>query len=323
MAAQDAPVFYKLAHEQPNPKQMDFLTSTVRHVAYGGARGGGKSWAMRRKFEMLALQYPGLKLLLLRRTFPELNENHILPLRSDLLGLAKYNADERAFTFPNNSRIKLGYCDNDADVFQYQGQEYDVIGLEEATQFSSFQRDFLMTCNRTTRSDFTPRMYYTANPGGVGHTWFKRLFVDRKYKNKEKPEDYIFIQANVYDNKVLMESNPEYVENLENLPDELRKAHLEGRWDVFVGQYFTEYDPKVHEIKPFPIPKTWRRYFTMDYGLDMLAGYWIAMDEHGHAYVYREVYKSQLRVGRAAEEIIKAEDGDVVYDRLAPPDLFA
>jgi phage terminase large subunit len=165
-------------------------------------------------------------------------------------------------------------------------------------------------------------MYYTANPGGPGHQWFKRLFIDREYRNKEKPEDYVFIPATVYDNTVLMQNNPEYLENLENLPDDLRKAYLDGRWDLFAGQYFTDFNPKVHVIKPFKIPDNWRRYFTMDYGLDMLAGYWIAMDEYGRAYVYREIHKSELRVGRAAEEIIKAEDGDRIYDRIAPPDLY-
>ena len=170
----ESKLFHDLRTEIPNPKQIQFFKATARHIAYGGSRGGGKSWAARRKAVSLAINYDGLKILLMRRTFPELRENHILPLRAQLYGYAKYKESDKSFEFPNGSRIKLGYCDNEADVYQYQGQEYDVIFLEEATNFTESQRDFIMTANRSTRTDFTPRMYYTANPGGVGHAWFKR-----------------------------------------------------------------------------------------------------------------------------------------------------
>ena len=159
---------------------MEFFKARGRHIAYGGARGGGKSWAMRTKFILLAQRYAGLRLLLLRRTLPELRENHVVPLLQVLSGIAQYNATERVFTFSNTSRIKLGYCAAENDIYQYQGQEYDVIGLEEATHFTESQMIFLTTCNRTTRTDFIPRMYYTCNPGGVGHAWVKRLFIDRQ-----------------------------------------------------------------------------------------------------------------------------------------------
>ena len=152
----------------PNPRQAEFFRSQARHTAYGGARGGGKSWAMRRKLVLLALHAPGLNLLLLRRTLPELRENHLVPLLAELGGVAVYNGTERVFRFPTGSRLRLGYCDKEADVYQYQGQEYDVIGLEEATHFTEEQMQFLTTCNRTVKPDFKPRMYYTCNPGGPG-----------------------------------------------------------------------------------------------------------------------------------------------------------
>ncbi|MDO4573551.1 MAG: phage terminase large subunit, partial [Clostridia bacterium] len=144
----------------PNPRQIEFFLSRARHTAYGGARGGGKSWAMRRKFVLLALRHEGLKLLLLRRTLPELTENHVRPLLEELSGLITYNQTQRVMTFPNGSRIRLGYCEAEKDVYQYQGQEYDVVGLEEATHFTESQMQFITTCNRTVRRDFTPRMYY-------------------------------------------------------------------------------------------------------------------------------------------------------------------
>ena len=210
----------------PNPKQAEFFRSTARHTAYGGARGGGKSWAMRRKLVLLALNYPGLNALIMRRTLPELRENHVIPLLKELKGAAKYNAAERVFKFPNGSRLRLGYCDSASDVYQYQGQEYEVIGLEEATHFTEEQMQFLTTCNRTVRRDFSPRMYYTCNPGGIGHGWVKRLFIDRTYRRGERESDYRFIPARIYDNPALITADPEYLRQLENLPEELRRAAL-------------------------------------------------------------------------------------------------
>ena len=306
----------------PNPRQKEFFLADARHIAYGGARGGGKSWAMRVKFVLLAMNYPGLKLLLLRRTLPELRENHLIPLMQMLYGVTKFNSEEKAFTFPNGSRLKLGYCDSEGDVYQYQGQEYDVIGLEEATHFTETQKDFLTTCNRSIRNDFKPRMYYTANPGNVGHAWFKRLFIDRDYRGSEKPEDYVFIPARVYDNEVLMKTNPEYVQTLENLPEDLRRAHLEGDWDVFSGQYFTEFSRDIHVIEPFEIPAHWQRYRTLDYGLDMLACYWIAIDTQSNIYIYKELYQSDLIITAAAEKIKQINGTDKIVCTYAPPDLW-
>jgi phage terminase large subunit len=306
----------------PNDRQKDFFLSVSRHIGYGGARGGGKSWAMRRKFVLLALKYPKLKLLLLRRTLPELRENHVMPLLQELHGFAKYNDQEKAFTFPNGSRIKLGYCDNERDVLQYQGQEYDVIGLEEATHFTDAMRQFFATCNRSTRTDFKPRMYYTSNPGGVGHTWFKRLFIDRQYGRGENPQDYVFIPAKVYDNAVLMQANPEYVQALESLPEDMRRAHLDGDWNVFAGQYFTEFNRDTHVMQPFVIPDTWTRYRVIDYGLDMLACYWLAIDTAGNAYCYKELYESDLIISSAAERIKAMTTDEQIKLTYAPPDLW-
>lgn len=305
----------------PNERQKEFFMAASRHIGYGGARGGGKSWAMRRKFVLLALKYPKLKLLILRRTLQELRENHVLPLLLELNGFARYKDDEKAFIFPNGSRIKLGYCDNERDVLQYQGQEYDVIGLEEATHFTDSMRIFFTTCNRSTRPDFKPRMYYTSNPGGVGHTWFKRLFIDREYMNKERTEDYVFIPARVYDNKALMANNPEYVEALENLPDDMREAHLHGNWDVFAGQYFREFKRDIHVIEPFVIPDQWQRFRFFDYGLDMLAAYWAAVDTQGNAFIYKELYQSDLIISEAANRI-KELTNESVKLTYAPPDLW-
>jgi len=305
-----------------NDKQLLFFNADARHIAYGGARGGGKSYAMRIKFVMLAIKYDNLKILLLRRTLPELRENHVLPLQSLLYDYAQYKDSEKAFLFPNGSRIRLGYCDHESDVYQYQGTEWDVIGMEEATHFTESMRDFFITCNRSTRTDFKPRMYYTSNPGNIGHQWFKRLFVDREYKSKERPEDYVFVPAKVYDNTVLMENNPEYVEALENLPEDMKKAHLYGDWNVFAGQYFTEFRKDIHVIEPFNIPPEWKRYISLDYGLDMLACLWFAIDTKGNVFIYKELYEKDLIITEACRRIKEVNGDDNIVVRYAPPDLW-
>ena len=307
----------------PNPQQRAFFLCTARHVAYGGARGGGKSWAMRRKFILLALSHPNLQLLLLRRTLPELMENHGRPLQRELAGIAAYQAGSRSFLFRNGARIRLGYCDREADVYQYQGQEYDVIGLEEATHFTEAQMQFLVTCNRSTGAGFPPRMYYTCNPGGAGHAWVKRLFIDRLYQNSEQAEDYAFIPARVYDNKVLLARDPGYVRALMNLPEHLRRAHLEGDWDALFGQYFAEFRRDRHVCEPFPIPVWWRRFRAMDWGYnDPCCVLWFACGPDGRVYVYREEYARQVLSSRMATRVAELSAGEKIAYTAASPDAW-
>lgn len=286
--------------QKPNPKQRQFFESRKKYTGYGGARGGGKSWAMRTKLILLALRYEDLNLLLLRRTLPELRENHLLPMQRLLFGVATYKATERAFLFTNGSRIRLGYCDSEADVYQYQGQEYDVIGIEECTHFTWTQVQFLMTCNRTIRPDFTPRMYFTGNPGGVGHLWFRRLFVKRLFEDKENPDDYTFIPATVDDNYVLMQNNPEYIATLDALTGSMYRAHRLGDWDVFDGQFFEEFADvpehyrdraHTHIIEPFTPPGSWTIYRSFDFGYarPFSCGWW-AVDYDGRIYRILELY---------------------------------
>ena len=300
MGAVEPLIFKHLREEVPNEKQREFFRASSKHIGYGGARGGGKSWAGRRKSVMLCMNYDGLNGLLLRRTMPELRNNHIIPLRAELHGYAKYNSDERAFLFPNGSRLMLGYCDNEGDLNQYQGQEFDFIIFEEATHFPEEWIVFICTSLRTTRTDFKPRVYYTTNPGGVGHEYIKRIFIDRNYKEGENPDDYVFIQASVYDNAVLMKANPEYIDMLKALPEHKRKAHLEGCWDVYEGQVFEEFRNDsshytdrqwTHVIEPFDIPAGWTIWRSFDFGYSkpFSCGWW-AVDYDGRLYRILELY---------------------------------
>ena len=316
--------------ERPYPKQIEFFKSRARYTAYGGARGGGKSWAARMKAVLLCLNYAGIQILLLRRTLKDLRDNHVIPLQKLLRTenkdkIATYKVQEKEFLFANGSRLVLGYCDNESDVLQYQGQAYDVIFMEEATQFTEFMFQTLTESNRSSglcTQKFNPRMYLTCNPGGVGHMWFKRLFIDRNYQNKERPEDYVFIQSLVYENKYLMENDADYVRVLENLPETRKRAMLYGDWDIFEGQYFNEFSRDIHVIEPIEIPKHWKRYVAFDYGLDMFACLWFARDTEGKAYVYREIHEPNKIISEAAQLYKEYNGDDKIEFIYAPRDLW-
>lgn len=307
------------------PKQIEFCKATNKYICYGGARGGGKSHVSRIKMCLLAFNYPGIQILLLRRTLKELRDNHILPLQKMLKNIAIYKDNTKEFIFPNSSRIVLGYCDTEKDVLQYQGQAYEVIVMEEATHFTEFQFQTLTESNRMSgnlKKEFVPRMYFTCNPGGIGHSWVKRLFIDKDYKTTETPDDYKFIPSLVFENKYIMEKDPNYVKVLENLPEDRKQAMLYGNWDVFDGQFFREFNRNIHVIDPFEIPLEWNRYIAMDYGLDMFAVLFVAVDTKGRAYVYNEIHKSDLIVSDARQtlkSIMRNHKYKAIY---APPDLW-
>ena len=255
----------QLVIQRPNERQAVFLRARAKHIGFGGARGGGKSWAVRTKAKLLAARYPGIKLLIVRRTYPELMNNHIRQLRTELLGVARYNDKDKILAFANGSTINFAYCAKDGDLDRLQGTEYDVIFLDEATQLSEYQMKTITACLRGV-NDFPKRVYYTCNPGGQGHQYIKRLFIDRRFESGERPEDYVFIQSRVTDNKALMAAQPDYIQQLEALPEKLRKAWLEGDWNVFEGQFFEEFadDPDhyadrrfTHVIDPFEVPPEW------------------------------------------------------------------
>lgn len=308
----------------PSEKQKEFLLSKTKYTAYGGARGGGKSYALRHKLALMCLRYPGIRTLLIRRTYPELRENHIRPLMKMLCAkdaaLAEYSERDKCFEFINGSRLKLGYLADDGDLLQYQGQEFDVIAIDEATQIDEHAFAVLTAALRGANG-FPKRMYLTCNPGGVGHGWVKRLFVDRDFRPTEKPEEYSFIPAGVYDNDALISLDPDYVAQLENLPEELRRAWLYGSWDIFSGQFFPEFKEGVHTCASMELPENVSRYLAIDYGLDMLAALFIAVDGGGRAYVYDEIYESGLIVSEAAELILPKLTEDTVC--IAPADLWS
>lgn len=233
---------------KPSDKQMLFLLDRHKYIAYGGARGGGKSWAVRVKAALLCLRYAGIRVMIVRRTYPELRENHIKPLCEMLRcyhpdkteRIASYNDQKKTITLRNGSEILFRYCDNEKDALRFQGTEVDVLFVDEATQQTEECMDKLKACVRGV-NDFPKRIYYTCNPGGVGHEWVKRLFIDRRYKDEENPEEYSFIQALPTDNYALMEKDPGYLNTLDALPPKLRRAWRYGEWDIFEGMFFDDF----------------------------------------------------------------------------------
>ena len=305
----------------PSERQRQFFASRARFTAYGGARGGGKSWALRRKLVAMCLRYPGLRCLLVRRTLPELRANHLHPFLKEYGALLQYHESEKLLLLSNGSRIELGFCANDRDVLRYQGQEYDIIAIDEATQLSEFRFSIFKACLRGV-SPYPRRMYLTCNPGGIGHTWVKRLFIDREFRAGEHPEDYAFIPALVYDNTVLTTADPDYIRSLESLPDRLRNAWLFGRWDVFEGQFFPEFDTAVHLCSPSVIPSYTKQFVAVDYGFDMLAALLIGVDCEGNYWVIAEHCEAGLTLSEAAASISALAQGHRVEYVVASPDLW-
>lgn len=158
----------------------------------------------------------------------------------------------------------------------------------------------------------------------VGHAWFRRIFIDRDFREGENPDDFVFIPAKIYDNLIVMERNPEYLNELKSLPDELRKAYLDGDWSVFQGMFFTEWNPKIHVIDPFEIPVWWKKFRSLDYGQDMTACYWWAVSDSGQCFIYRELHEPDLILSEAAKRIVELSPSDEhISYTVASPDLWS
>ena len=317
-----------------NAKQVQFLKSTALYCGYGGARGGGKSHAVRIDAVRGALKYPGIKILIVRRRYTDLQGNYVEPLNKLLPStIAEYNSQLHQYYFINGSTIKLGHFQSYAQAAdEYQGQEFDWIFMDEATQFTEQEFRLLGGCLRGV-NNIPKKFRLTMNPGGVGHRWVKRLFIDRQFKTdcanpeeNENPDDYEFIQALVTDNTALMKSNggKQYLAMLSSLPENIRNAHRYGDWDALGGNYFPEFQTATHVCEPFVIPPSWARYRAFDYGLDALAVLWFAIAPNGRVYMYRELKKSGLIVSDAAQEILSNTGvNEKIVTTYAPDDIWS
>lgn len=310
------------------------MLANTLYVGYGGAKGGGKTWFVQHKAIGGALTYPGMKILIMRAHYPELEQNHIQPIKAIIAKMggdeiATYNGTQRILTFYNGSQIKFGHWSGEESENEYQGLEFDWIFMDEATQFSERTFNYLGGCLRGT-NDVPKRCYITCNPGGVGHRWVKRLFIDKQYKTNcknpeenENPEDYTFIFATVDDNQVMLQKSPTYLRTLANMPEDLREAYRYGNWDAIGGNYFKEFTIGRHTCKPFKIPEHWKRYRAFDYGLDKFAIGWFAVDEDGRAWLYKSYEHSDLIISEACKETAsRTFPGEKIMATYAPPDMY-
>ena len=310
-------------------KQQAFIDSQAFETLFGGAAGGGKSYGQLVDGLLYALKYPKSKQIIFRSTFADLEKSLIrTSMNFYPLSIANYNDSKHTWKFKNGSIIDFGYIQYEKDVYQYQSAEYDVIRFDELTHFTEFMYTYLISRCRGA-NPYPKCIKSSTNPGGVGHNWVKERFIDIGAPNvihtckleTGETTTRIFIPSLVQDNKFMLTYDPDYIKRLDALPEKERKALKYGNWDIFDGQFFTEFDRNIHVIEPFVIPKDWYVYFVMDYGLDKLAGYWIAVDYNNNAYVFREVYESNLLVSQARDKIKEMTSEDV-YMYLAPPDLW-
>ena len=302
------------------------MRSKAFETLFGGAAGGGKSHGQLLDALRFAVVYPGSRQLMLRRTMPEL-ERSLVPaaLRLYPQSVASYKVSEHRWDFINGSTLEFGYCDAESDVTKYQSAEYDVIRFDELTHFTESQFTYLLSRIRGANS-YPKQVKATTNPGGIGHQWVKSRFIDPMPPDEMHEfdgETRLFLPARLTDNPFLRRADAGYEKRLRLLSVHDRRALLDGVWELDEGRYFSEFSPALHVVPPHEIPDGWRRYLTIDYGLDMLAALWIAQSPDGRSVVYRELYEPGLIISEAAARILSSEaSGEHIDVRLAPPDLW-
>jgi hypothetical protein len=288
---------------EPQQKQALALACPAFELFFGGARGGGKS-------DFLLADYLGgvnewksdWKGILLRRTYPELEEL-IARARELYLPLgAKYNEQKKTFTFPNGAILRMRSVERDAEVTQFQGYQYTWIGFDELGNYATDFCWIYMISDCRSAAGAPCYMRGTGNPGGVGHAWVKNRFIDgfesgKIYKifNGEDYTTRCFISSNLDDNRILMEKDPGYEKRLKNLPDHLYRAFRFGDWDVFAGQVFDEWRRQRHVIKPFALEQgAWHKFYAFDWGYSKpYALLKLAVNGDGKVILYGEIYGCQ------------------------------
>ena len=305
--------------------QTEFLASSEREVFYGGARGGGKSYAML----VDPLRYchkETHRALLLRRTMPELRDliNHSQRLYSKAFPGAKWREQEKEWRFPSGAKIEFGYAENMTDALRYQGQSYTWIGIDELPQYPSPDiYNFLRSSLRSVDPEIPVFMRSTGNPGNIGSQWVREMFVNPAEPNKTfnleistptgtKTITRRFIPAKLQDNPYLMQTD-DYYAMLASLPEVQRKQFLDGDWDAFEDSAFPEFNKSIHVVDPFEVPKGWQKFRAADWGYSSPACVlWFAIDYDNNLWIYRELYTKKITADVFARKVLELEKGEYI-----------
>ena len=317
--------------------QEEFLSAGERDVLYGGAAGGGKSFALLAD-PLRFCHNANHRGLLLRRTLDELTEliDKSRQLYTKAFPGAKFRESKSTWVFPSGATIWFTYLDKDKDVTRFQGQAFNWIGIDEITQYpTAYVWDYLRSRLRTTDPELQQHLYMrcTANPGGVGGWWVKKMYIDGTPENKPFPafdietrRDFVwppghekagqplfyrkFVPARLTDNPHLM-ADGQYEAMLRSLPDVERKRLLEGDWDVAEGAAFPEFSRAKHVVESFELPTNWPRIRMADYGYAAPSCVlWGAIDWDDNIWIYRELYQKHLTAEQLADRILEAEQLD-------------
>lgn len=241
-------------------------SSKCKVLGYGGAKGGGKSSLSRAFLFARGMKYPTSRGLLLRKTYSDVYRNHVIKFCEEYKG-CKFLSDKNEISLPNGAKIEIGYYENESSIERYQGVEYHTVVIDQAEQFPKKLYSIIRSCMRSAIVGLTPKMLLAFNWGGVGHKWLKKMFIDRIPDTNEDLSCVEFIKALVYDNKYLLSTDDEYVNTLKSLPEQLKKAYLEGDYNAFAGAFFQisplSMEPPVQILKNL-LPE--RLYGSLDHG---------------------------------------------------------
>ena len=316
----------------PFPRQQEFLNATLKYKypLYGGAKGGGKSRILRWALLGLLLKwaaegYKGVRVALFCEDYPALKDRQITKIKSEFPRVLGELIDSQTEGFAFILKPQFGggilALRNLDDPSKYASSEFAAAAIDELTKNKREVFDQLRSIIRWPGISHNPIMGGT-NPGEIGHEWVKKLWIDRQFGSDDpEPSQIFFVKSLPTDNPY---NTQEYIEELKRLPEKLRKAYLEGNWDVFAGQYFSEWDKEKHVCQPFPIPPTWKRFRAYDHGRDKPASCgWYAIDYDGVVYKYRELYQSGLNIDQIAKEINRLSVGETYEYSVADPSIFA